>query len=429
MPLPEKKNESTKEFITRCMGDDVMKREYADADQRYAVCVRLSEDAEHNTTYKQFFGEAGYREQRETFDLKTVEVGEIDLMGPGIWNGIKFTENDLREISRNFATLKDRVKVWLTLGHSGRLGTQQRAGIPSVGWFNRLWYDAATRRLRGFLTDVPQKLAELIKAKAYRTISMEYLRRFRDEPTGKVFNRVAVGCGLLGAELPAVTTNRTLDAVRDLYTGENFEHETIEWNAHEKKKGGDKVDDLENLKEAKATTDKALRRAEEFIQKVCEKFDDCSRDELLTAIDAAVKDRDDFKAKIEKMETDTRKEKADALFSEVSGKLLPKEEENFRAVLMGSEDFDAKLTELRELFTEKKLILKKDEQAEHDPTGGKGEDFSKKPKAAEESEEFNAEEFTEDIGRELDEKGIGDTLSDESKEEFIKQHGQQEKTA
>ena len=40
MPLPSKrKDESQKEFMSRCMGDDVMNTEFKDAKQRAAVCI------------------------------------------------------------------------------------------------------------------------------------------------------------------------------------------------------------------------------------------------------------------------------------------------------------------------------------------------------------------------------------------------------
>jgi|TARA_R110002074_G_scaffold331977_1_gene502382 hypothetical protein len=40
MPLPSKrKDESQKEFMSRCMGDGVMNTEFKDAKQRAAVCI------------------------------------------------------------------------------------------------------------------------------------------------------------------------------------------------------------------------------------------------------------------------------------------------------------------------------------------------------------------------------------------------------
>jgi len=40
MPIPKpRKNEKKKDFMGRCMGDDVMNTEYPKSDQRYAVCL------------------------------------------------------------------------------------------------------------------------------------------------------------------------------------------------------------------------------------------------------------------------------------------------------------------------------------------------------------------------------------------------------
>jgi hypothetical protein len=40
MPIPTPhENEDSKKFVSRCMGDDVMKREYEDTKQRVAICI------------------------------------------------------------------------------------------------------------------------------------------------------------------------------------------------------------------------------------------------------------------------------------------------------------------------------------------------------------------------------------------------------
>lgn len=45
MPMPEPANQETKDqFIIRCMGDDVMRRDFPEADQRYAVCESQWQD-------------------------------------------------------------------------------------------------------------------------------------------------------------------------------------------------------------------------------------------------------------------------------------------------------------------------------------------------------------------------------------------------
>jgi len=39
MPIPKpRENEGRNEFVSRCMSNDVMKREYPDAKQRVAIC-------------------------------------------------------------------------------------------------------------------------------------------------------------------------------------------------------------------------------------------------------------------------------------------------------------------------------------------------------------------------------------------------------
>jgi len=45
MPIPKpRKDESKKEFIQRCMVDDVMTVEYKDIDQRIAICSTSYEE-------------------------------------------------------------------------------------------------------------------------------------------------------------------------------------------------------------------------------------------------------------------------------------------------------------------------------------------------------------------------------------------------
>jgi hypothetical protein len=44
MPIPNKhKDEDSQKFVARCMGDEVMKKEYPDAKQRVAICLGQSQ--------------------------------------------------------------------------------------------------------------------------------------------------------------------------------------------------------------------------------------------------------------------------------------------------------------------------------------------------------------------------------------------------
>ena len=61
MPLPSKrKDEKQSEFMSRCMGDDIMKKEYKDNKQRVAVCLT------QYRTRKKSKGEASWDDVRKS---------------------------------------------------------------------------------------------------------------------------------------------------------------------------------------------------------------------------------------------------------------------------------------------------------------------------------------------------------------------------
>lgn len=48
MPIPKpKKGEDKDSFISRCMSDDTMQKEYPDKEQRMAVCISQTEKGEN----------------------------------------------------------------------------------------------------------------------------------------------------------------------------------------------------------------------------------------------------------------------------------------------------------------------------------------------------------------------------------------------
>lgn len=50
MPMPKpKKNEEKKDFLSRCMGDDVMNEDYPDNKQRYAICNQIWRDKDKDS--------------------------------------------------------------------------------------------------------------------------------------------------------------------------------------------------------------------------------------------------------------------------------------------------------------------------------------------------------------------------------------------
>jgi hypothetical protein len=105
MPIPSpNKDEDRKSFVSRCMGDDVMNKEYPDVKQRTAVCVSKAcegMDTVAQVDFQIYFEEYGSEEELtednfyvpteaeyEDFDEET-EEWDISVAKPGLWENIR----------------------------------------------------------------------------------------------------------------------------------------------------------------------------------------------------------------------------------------------------------------------------------------------------------------------------------------------------
>jgi hypothetical protein len=60
MPIPKpEKNEDRQKFVSRCMGDDVMKKDYPDSKQRVAVCLGQTKKTK-GSIFNQFLETLGF---------------------------------------------------------------------------------------------------------------------------------------------------------------------------------------------------------------------------------------------------------------------------------------------------------------------------------------------------------------------------------
>ena len=76
MPIPKPTaNESRRDFINRCMGDDTMASEYTDSNQRLAVCTTEYDSNKEDSTQND---EKHIREVRETEDSYIIEFGKSE---------------------------------------------------------------------------------------------------------------------------------------------------------------------------------------------------------------------------------------------------------------------------------------------------------------------------------------------------------------
>jgi hypothetical protein len=82
MPIPKpKKGEKKNDFISRCMGDDVMKGDYSDQDQRLGVCYSSWEDVhgkERNSVSADELRSGGLGIQSSRIDLVAENVRMVD---------------------------------------------------------------------------------------------------------------------------------------------------------------------------------------------------------------------------------------------------------------------------------------------------------------------------------------------------------------
>jgi hypothetical protein len=105
MPVPSRKdNEDKNKFLSRCMSDETMKKEYTNIDQRTAICIsKATEDcdkieaADFEYNLKNF----GYEEEinEENFYIPTeveyvdfgeeVEEWDVSIAKPGLWENIR----------------------------------------------------------------------------------------------------------------------------------------------------------------------------------------------------------------------------------------------------------------------------------------------------------------------------------------------------
>jgi len=140
----------------------------------------------------------------ELIEDKKIELKDIqgvEIFSAGVWNGDRYTNDDLDEMVRAFNANKETLKPSLKLGHDDGQGILQKDGYPAAGWISNL-YRKGSKLLADFI-DIPEKVYELIKRGAYRKVSAEIYwdTRIND----KVYGRMLAAVALLGADMPAVS--------------------------------------------------------------------------------------------------------------------------------------------------------------------------------------------------------------------------------
>lgn len=130
----------------------------------------------------------------------THNIQGVEIFSVGKWNGDEYTEAHLAEMVESFNKTNSTLKPPLKLGHSDKQGLLQKDGYPAAGWVTNLYVQGS--KLLADFSDIPDKIYNLIKTKAYRKVSSEIF--WNIDYNGTKYGRMLAGVALLGAELPAV---------------------------------------------------------------------------------------------------------------------------------------------------------------------------------------------------------------------------------
>ena len=138
----------------------------------------------------------------------------IEIFAKGIWNDSRFTESDIDKLVEDTNASIHLLHPPLKLGHDGKQKLVKDSGMPSIGWIASV--SKHGDKILAHVKGIPEQIHSLL-GKAYRRVSVELFRDWRNPENGKLMS-VIKGLALLGADLPAVTT---LKDVAALY-GEKF---------------------------------------------------------------------------------------------------------------------------------------------------------------------------------------------------------------
>jgi len=139
-------------------------------------------------------------------------IQNAEIFAAGQWpgqgaNGLTFTEADLDGIVSSFTSLDLKGRIPLKMGHDGE-DARTSDTAPALGWVTALRRDG--NKLLADIQLTSDKLAEMIKAGAYKFVSVELLRNVQAHT--RQIPWVLDAVALLGATAPAVGILKDLQA-------------------------------------------------------------------------------------------------------------------------------------------------------------------------------------------------------------------------
>lgn len=143
-------------------------------------------------------------------DIELKEIKNVEIFATGIWNGDTFTDSDLDQIIDTFQRTKDKINPFLKIGHNEKQSLLAKDELPKAGLITNL-RKVGSKILADFV-DVPRKIFDVVKRKAFDKISSELFVNMEIEGVRHPFALKAVA--LLGGETPAV---HDLNSIMNLF--------------------------------------------------------------------------------------------------------------------------------------------------------------------------------------------------------------------
>ena len=154
--------------------------------------------------------------------LPTISIPAVEIFRTGKHNNDVYSLADLDSMVDNFSKVSLDPTVKSTkVGHQmGQEELDEQAfteifGAPALGYIERIYRKGEL--LLADIKEVPETFARLVDAGAYRHISAEIYWNYKEG--NAVYDRVLKGIAFLGAEIPAITS---LKAIEALYQRDDF---------------------------------------------------------------------------------------------------------------------------------------------------------------------------------------------------------------
>lgn len=141
------------------------------------------------------------------------ELLGVELFAVGVWNGRRFTIEDLRSIAQTYTRFATVLQIPLKFGHNSE--QPMTDGQPAIGWVTNV--RVVNQKLVGDFINLPDIVFNAIEQQLYGQVSIELDIDVTYKNNEYPF--VLTGVALLGADLPAVNTLQDLHKFLPSKTG------------------------------------------------------------------------------------------------------------------------------------------------------------------------------------------------------------------